>query len=237
MTKMMKCSLAAVGCFFFLSACGYSGNPEIQQHVYKAQIQTVQTAVNEFHKSTGVLPIKTRDQKTPIYQKYPIDFNRLVHFLPDAPENAYMNGGIFEYVLVNAEKKPTVKVVDLTTVQTVQELQRRLNLFRYKHHYTPIKKVIVPKRYTLNYDKLGYSKPPFVNSPFTGYNLGFVVGTHSKVHIDYRKDLHAFLKKYGGRYKQGKEIRSILVNHSPFVPVDSLPYTINKAGDPIFLLK
>lgn len=235
--KIAKFLMTAIGCLLFLSACGYPGNPEVQQHVYKAQIQTVQTAVDEYHKQTGVLPIKTRNEKTPIYEKYPIDFNRLTRYLPEAPGNAYMNGGIYEYVLVNAEKHPTVKVVDLTTVQTVQELQRRLDLFRYKHHYTPVKKVIMPKRYTLDYEKLGYSKPPFVSSPFTGYHLGFVVGTDSKVHIDYRKDLHAFLQKFGGHYKPGQDIRNILVNHSPFVPVDSLSYTISKSGDPIFLTK
>ncbi|HET7578563.1 MAG TPA: hypothetical protein VFK33_04705 [Bacillales bacterium] len=239
MPNILKSLTAGFLCLFFLSACGYTGNPEVQDHVYKAQLNTVQQAVDQFQKDTGVLPIKTRDQKTPLYQKYPIAFeNRLIpKYLPDAPENAYMNGGLFEYVLVNAEKDPTVKVIDLTTVQVVQKLQRRVNFFEHQHHYTPTQGTIGPKRYKLYYKSLGYDQPPYVKSPFTGYQLGFVVGPDSKVHIDYRKDLNAFMKKYRASYKPGQDIRNILVQHSPFVPVDSFPYTVNPSGDPVFLTK
>lgn len=236
--KIMKCLTGLAVSIFLLSACGYPGDPNVQEHVYPAQIQTVQSAVNEYHKDTGVLPIQTRDQKTPLYKKYPIDFNRLLgKYLPNAPQNAYANGGIFEYVLVHAEKNPTVKVADLQNEQVLQELQTKINFFRYSHHFTPIGKIIVPKRYTIDYKKLGYHTPPYVTSPFTGYQLGFVIGPNSKVHIDYRKDLHAFMKKFGGSYKPGEDIRHILVDHSPFVPIDSFPYTINSSGDPIFLVK
>lgn len=236
--KIIKSLPVWIGAVFILSACGYQGNPQVQQHVYPAQIQTVQTAVNEYHKDTGVLPIQTRNQQTPIYKKYPIDFNRLLgKYLPNEPQNAYSNGGIFEYVLVNAEKNPKVKVADLQNEQTLQDLQTKIDFFRYSHHFTPIGKIIVPKRYTVDYKKLGYHKPPYVTSPFTGHQLGFVIGPDSKVHIDYRKDLYAFMKKYHGSFNPGEDIRHILVEHSPFVPIDSFAYTVNSAGDPVFLIK
>lgn len=238
MPKMMKYFPTGFLCLFLLSACGYTGDPEIQHHVYKSQIETVQSAVNQYHKDTGVLPIKTRPQKTPIYQKYPIDFDRLVKkYLPDPPENSYLKGGIYEYVLVNAEKNPTVKVIDLTTVDKVQEVQRRVDMFRAKHGFSPLKDVIVNKRYSLDYKAMGYQNPPAIKSPFTGRDLDFVIDTKSKVHIDYRSDLYAFLKKYGEDYQKGEDIRNILVKHSPFVPVDSFPYTVNDKGEPIFLVK
>ncbi|HET7657215.1 MAG TPA: hypothetical protein VFK37_02905 [Bacillales bacterium] len=236
--KIHKLFPVLILALFLLSACGYTGNAQIQHHVYKAQLETVQSAVDQYHKDTGVLPIQTRVQKTPIYKKYPIDFDRLIgHYLPNAPENAYMNGGVFEYVLVHAETDPTVKVADLTSEQAVQELQTRIDMFRYSHHFTPIGRIIAPKRYAIGFKKLGYENPPSVISPFTGYNLDFVIGPDSKVHIDYRKDLHAFMEKYGGTYKPGEDIRHILVDHSPFVPIDSFPYTVNKQGDPVFQVK
>lgn len=44
---------------------------------YKDQILAVQTAVDTFKKDNGgILPIKTKEAETPIYQKYPIDFKK-----------------------------------------------------------------------------------------------------------------------------------------------------------------
>ena len=46
--------------------------------------------------------------------KYPIDFKRLVpQYMAEPPGNAYESGGVFQYVIVNAEKNPTVKIFDL----------------------------------------------------------------------------------------------------------------------------
>ncbi|HEU5138870.1 MAG TPA: hypothetical protein VFT51_02775 [Bacillales bacterium] len=238
MRKLIKGFPAVFFSLVFLSACGYAGDRQVQHSVYETQINSVQEAVDQFQKETGVLPIKNRDMGTPIYQKYPIEFRRLVpKYLPDAPDNAYGNGGVFEYMLVNVEKDPTVKVIDLTVAKVAQKLQRRVDVFRYQNHFGPLDEVIVPYRYTIDYDSLGYDQPPVVKSPFTGQELGFVMGPDVKVHIDYRKDLYAFLREYEGDYETGEDIREILVEHSPFVPVYSFPYTVNKQGEPIFLVK
>ena len=51
----------------------------------------------------GILPIKTLDQTTPIYHKYPIDFKRLVpEYMAEPPGNAYESGGVFQYVIIDA---------------------------------------------------------------------------------------------------------------------------------------
>jgi PBP1b-binding outer membrane lipoprotein LpoB len=59
-----------------LSGCLYPKEELTQNQIpYKDQIKAVQTAVDDFQKNNGgILPIKTREAKTPIYQKYPIDF-------------------------------------------------------------------------------------------------------------------------------------------------------------------
>lgn len=235
MIKVIK-SLPALILLFVLSGCLSPENDETRKVASKAQIQSVQEAVDQFQRKENVLPIKTRDQKTPRFLKYPIDFGKLRSYLPEAPSNAYEEGGVYTYVIVDAEDDPTVKLVDMRIVNKVQELQRGLNIYRSKHNFSPIGKVIINKRYTLNFDKLGYDSPPIVKSPFTGNDLSFVVGTRPDIRIDYRKDLYAYLKKYDHDYKNGDDIREILWKHSPFVPVYSLPYTV-KDNEPIFLLK
>lgn len=44
---------------------------------YEDQLQVVQKAITTYKEQNGgILPIKTRDMSTPIYQKYPIDFQK-----------------------------------------------------------------------------------------------------------------------------------------------------------------
>ena len=65
-------------------------------------MQTVQAAVNQFQKDNdGILPIKNSVETTPIYQKYPIDFKRIVpEYMAEPPRNAFESGGVFQYVIV-----------------------------------------------------------------------------------------------------------------------------------------
>lgn len=235
MGKIVR-SIGALMILVFFSGCLNSQNDESEKAVSKAQIQSVQKAVDLFQKDKSILPIKTRDQNTPRYLQYPIDFGKLKSYLPEAPSNAYEKGGVYTYVIVNAEDDPTVKLVDMRVVEKVQELQRGLNIYREQHDFSPIDRVIVNRRFRLDFEKLGYDHPPIVKSPFTGQDLGFVVGKKPQIHIDYRKDLYTYLKKYEHEYKKGDDIRQILWKHSPFVPVYSLPYTVEN-NEPKFLLK
>ena len=62
-----------------LTGCLYPKENMKQNAVpYEDQLQVVQKAVVTFkEQNDGILPIKTRDMSTPIYQKYPSIFNRL----------------------------------------------------------------------------------------------------------------------------------------------------------------
>ena len=71
-------------------------------------------AVDKYREANGgLLPIKTRDMETPIYLKYPIEFSKLDttiiyrHHL----EMRLRVVAIFQYVLIDVETNPTVKVV------------------------------------------------------------------------------------------------------------------------------
>ena len=62
-----------------LAGCMYPEKELTKNQVpYQDQIQAVQTAVDSFREDNGgILPIKTKEAETPIYQKYPIEFKKI----------------------------------------------------------------------------------------------------------------------------------------------------------------
>ena len=218
-----------------LSGCMYPKEELTQNQIpYKDQVQAVQTAVDDFKRDNGgILPIKTKEAETPIYQKYPIEFKKISpKYIAEPPGNAYENGGIFQYVLVDVETNPTVKLLDLRMTETIRELKLRIKTKGYPPYKTQIAKNV----FSLDYKKLGYETAPFVVSPYTNQNLSLVITGSAEVYVDYRPDLYQKLKNSDIVVKPGEDIRSILVKDSMFVPAYSLPYTIDKkTKEPIFL--
>jgi hypothetical protein len=221
---------------FTLTGCMYPEEKLVQNQIpYKDQVDSVQSAVNQFQEANGgLLPIKTKDAETPIYQKYPIDFKKIVpRFLSETPGNAYENGGLFQYVLVDVESNPVVKLLDLRMAETIREIKMRINA----SGYPPYKEKIAENIYTLDFKKIGYKEEPVAVSPYTNQNLHFIISTEGEIFIDYRSDLYQAIKSSKHELKEGEDIRHILVNESMFVPAYSLPYTIDKNKEPIFLAK
>jgi len=220
-----------------LTGCMYPEEKLVQNQVpYKDQLDSVESAVKQFQEANGgILPIKTRDAETPIYQKYPIDFKKIVpKYLSEPPGNAYENGGIFQYVLVDVEKNPTVKLLDLRIAETIREIKMRIEA----NGYPPFKDQIADNIYTLDFKKIGYKQEPVATSPYTNQNLHFIISTDGEIFVDYRSDLYQAIKSTQLDLNEGEDIRHILVNESMFVPAYSLPYTIDKnTSEPIFLEK
>jgi hypothetical protein len=219
----------------FLSGCMYPEDKLAKNQIpYQDQIHAVQQAVNSFKKDNGgILPIKTKEVGTPIYQKYPIDFKKIApKYLAEPPGNAYENGGIFQYVLVDAETNPTVKLLDLRMAETIRDINIRIR----SNGYPPYKDTIADNIYSIDFKELGYKKPPYAISPYTNQNLPFVVTGDAEVFVDYRQDLFQELKNTNKQVKPGDDIRALLVEDSMFVPAFSLPYTIDvETNEPVFL--
>lgn len=239
---MMKPFRICISLMFIvlLTACLYPEERKLQNQIpYEDQLSAVQKAVDSYIQDHQVLPIMNRDADTPIYQKYPIDFNKLIpRYMQEPPGNAYESGGIYQYVLVNVEEKPTVKLIDLRIVEAVRDYQFQINRYKREHKFLPFKKVINKQLFQLNHEALGYESIPQVRSPITGNNLPFIVNGQGEIFVDYSQDLYQLLQKYGDEYnfQEGQDdIRQIIVDHSPFVPVFSVPYTV-KNGEPEFLL-
>ncbi|MDY0405694.1 hypothetical protein P5G51_010080 [Virgibacillus sp. 179-BFC.A HS] len=231
---------AALCMVFMLSGCLYPDEElEKNKTPNQDQLETVQKAVDSYRDQTnGLVPIKTKPMDTPIYEKYIVDFTMLKerHLLTETPGNAYENGGIYQYVLVDPEKNPTVKLIDLRLSEAIRDVNVKLDLYRDKHLYPPFGKKITANIYTINYKKLGLPSEPYVTSPYSQKNLPIIMDTNGKLYVDYRIDLMDALQKYKHNYQNGDDIRAILVEHAPFVPAYSLPYTV-KDGEPVFLEK
>jgi hypothetical protein len=222
---------------FFLSGCMYPNQERSQNQLpYKDQIQTVQAAVDSYRKDNGgLLPIKTTEANTPVYQKYPIDFKKLTpRYLAEPPGNAFENGGVFQYVIIDEQTNPTVKLFDLRIAETIREIKMRIKA----NGYPPFNKRLAFNVYSLDFTKIGYEKTPYAVSPYTGHNLPFVISGGTEIYVDYSSDLFQALKQQKETVKAGEDIRPILVKDSMFVPAYSLPYTIDpKTKEPIFLNK
>ncbi|MBM7701713.1 hypothetical protein [Metabacillus iocasae] len=235
--------LVLIVCFtLVLSGCLYPEDKlQKNQIPYKDQIAAVQTVVDQYQQdSGGLLPIKDRDMSTPIYQKYPIDFNKLIpRYMQEAPGISFESGGVFSYVLTDVEENPTVKLIDLRTAEKIREVKVHINIYRQKNKgYAPFKDVIAKGVFSIDYDKLNFKEPAYVVSPFSGNNLPLVMNHEGEVFIDYSADLYNALSTEKHTFKQGDDIRDILLDTSDFVPAYSLAYTIDeKTKEPIFLEK
>lgn len=235
--KFFKTIAIIFGCII-LSGCLYP-EEKLQKNTtpYDDQIAAVQNSVDRYQEeSGGLLPIKTKDMTTPIYQKYPIDFSALTpKYMAEPPGTAYESGGVYLYVLVDVEENPTVKLIDLRIAEAIHELTIRLDVYRQSNGYPPFKDLITNNIYTLDYDKLGYDEPPTVESPFSGEHLPLVIDKNAKIYVDYRMDLYKALQEKEHSYNQGDDIRDLLVKDTHFVPAYSLPYTIDEKGEPVFI--
>ncbi|MGX6442579.1 hypothetical protein ACWM35_05050 [Neobacillus sp. K501] len=233
--KLKVLSTFIVLSVLFLSGCMYPDEKLAKNQIpYADQLQAVQQAVDSFREDNGgILPIKTKEADTPIYQKYPIDFKKIApKYLAEPPGNAFESGGIFQYVLVEVETNPTVKLLDLRVAETIRDIKLKIRSMGYP----PYKEQIADNVYSLDFQKLGYKQQPYAVSPFSNQNLPYVVTGDAEIFVDYRQDLFQTLQKSEMVLKPGEDIRNILVENSMFVPAYSLPYTIDDENkEPVFL--
>ncbi|CDQ19491.1 hypothetical protein SAMN05192559_104282 [Halobacillus karajensis] len=220
-----------------LSGCLYPQNQLAKNQVPNdQQLEIVQNAVDNYQEQTnGRLPIKTKDQDTPIFQKYPIEFSKLreLNLINELPGTSFENGGHYQYVIIHPESNPTVKVLDLRTTEEVRSLQVKVKFYRDNNKYPPFGDFVAPGVYELDYGALGMEEPPMVDSPYSEHQLPVYLDEQGQVYIDYRKDLYTYLRDENHDYKNGEDIRYLLTDHTPFVPAYSTAYTIED-GEPVF---
>ncbi|MHA6259631.1 hypothetical protein ACXYMX_06900 [Sporosarcina sp. CAU 1771] len=217
-----------------LTGCMYSGDEQGGQKIpYADQLESVQRAVDQYKESNGgLLPIKTRDAETDMYIKYPIEFSKIVPaYTEKIPSNAYEKGGIFQYVLMDVETNPTVKLVDLRGAERIRELNLRKNI----NGSTPYKEAVGEGVYRIDFEKMGFKESLTVPSPYSDATLPLIVGGDGIFYIDYSIDLNRILMEKQPDVKPGEDIRHILSDEFPVLPAYSKPYTVDENKEPIFI--
>ncbi|MEW9500221.1 hypothetical protein [Jeotgalibacillus marinus] len=232
--KKYSAILAIICTVLLLTGCMYPAQQKSENELpYEDQIATVQQAIDQFQEeSGGLLPIRTVEEDTPIYQKYLIDYSKLKpRYLKQLPGNAYENGGVFQYTLTNVEEDPTVRIFDLRIAETIRTLNVRIQA----NQGVPFKEALGDNVFTINYEKLGYKEDPMVLSPFTNKELPLVASGDGTIYVDYITDLYQIAQEQELTLEQSDEdIRSILLNGSMFVPAYSFPYAVNEENKIIY---
>lgn len=235
--KKKVISVLFLSLILLLSGCAYSGDKQASSDIpYEDQIDLIQRAVAAYQESSGgLLPIKTREIETDIYIKYPIEFSKIIPaYTEKIPGNAYENGGIFQYVLIDVETNPTVKLVDLRVAERIRDLNLRKNV---NSGSIPFKDAVGEGVYEIDYEEMGFKKPVTVQSPYSETHLPLVVGGNGNFYIDYSIDLSRILQEEKPEVEPGEDIRYLLFENSPILPAYSLPYTVNEKNEPVFLNK
>nr|MBO2480102.1 hypothetical protein [Bacillota bacterium] len=227
MKKTVWLGLCIIG-LFVLSGCLYPREMRVENQMPVAErVEWVQEAVEAYHEDTGVFPIQTKDAQTPLYEKYPLDFQKLVpKYLPYIPGDAFEAGGKYQYVLVDPETEPKVRLLDIETAQIVADIQQAANLYWLKHHRLPATEVrYFPQFFNVDFKLLGM-KEILIQSPFTGQHLPLIMDQVGYVGVDYALDIALFLQRASPEAWQERDLRELLVEQSLFVPVKSFPYRL-----------
>lgn len=216
-----------------LAACGGGYDDGVARDVPDVDaINSMQRAIDDYQAATGVLPIKESAVDTDIFIKYRIDYEKLVpQYIAKSPDNAYEQGGIFQYVIWNAEEDPTIKLVDLR----VPEKIRDVNMIHMAKDYPQFKDQIAEHIYTINHENLNYDEPLTVQSPYSTTLLPLILTAQGDIYVDYTIDLQQFIDDNNLTPTPGEDIRYLIAEESMFLPAYSLPYTVDENNEVVFM--
>ena len=212
---------------FTLSGCLYPDKGEERTKVsYRESVKRIQSAVDDYQKEEGVLPIINAEQSTPRYEKFRIDLDLLNKkgYLDDIPATAFEKGGSAYFLILNEESNPTVKVMDLETVQKVNDVQLQVNRYKSAHAGSlPSGDEMYPGLYVVDSKKAGTTSYK-LTSVYSGEDIPFIMDKKGIVYVDYVFDIMTVIQKNGGPNDPSKDLRLDLEQASYYVPVKSLPY-------------
>lgn len=213
------------------TGCMYPNERKMENQLpIDQQVASVQEAIDRYHAENGVLPILTKEANTPVYEKYVIDFSKLMpKYIPYIPGGAFEQGGIYVFVLTDVEVKPTVRLLDLKMVEQIGDIQARVSYYFEKNKSLPVAGVVKPGYFQIKLGDIGVSKDKAtIESPITGNRLPVIMTSQGVVGVDYLTDLEKIMKSNSIKYDPKKDIRDIIPENSLYVPVKSFPYGMEK---------
>ncbi|MEK0314141.1 hypothetical protein [Cohnella sp. 56] len=204
----------------------------------KEAVRSVQDAVDRYREDTGLLPIENASEATPKYEKFRLDFAKLkrMGYVTELPKEAFERGGSGQFIIVDEENNPQVKLLDLAVYQTIGTIQTKVNAYVLKHKgVQPAGDEVYPDFRLLDYKKLGIDDPA-IRSMYTGRVMELLIDPGSTVYADYGVDIVQALKKSDVKPAPTDDLRDFLTGESFYVPVKSPVYRLTD-GEPRAYLK
>lgn len=194
---------------------------------YRESVKRIQAAVDDYQQEEQLLPILNADETVPRYEKFRIDLDKLNKkgYLDDIPMTAFEQGGNAYFLILNEETVPVVKVMDLVTVQKVNDVQLQINRYKSAHGGAlPLLDELYPGLYSIDKKQAGISSI-VLSSVYSGQPINFIMDAAGVVYVDYILDIMSAIQKNGGiEHNNKKDLRLELEQASYYVPVKSLPY-------------
>ncbi|WP_018751419.1 hypothetical protein [Paenibacillus sanguinis] len=229
-SKHLVWSSLATLLLIFSTGCLYRGEQQKTGPMisYTESVERVQQALDRFQEERGILPIFTAGEEIPRYEKFRLNLNQMkqLEYLDNIPDIAFEQGGHVYYLVIDEDTDPIVKIMDLNTVQKVNDVQRQVDFYRSKHGgHLPAqaKGEVYPGLYEVDLPLVQASQYELL-SVYSGQALPYLVDQAGHVYVDYAYDIMQAIDQ-SGRMPEGEEdLRRWLTDRSPQVPVKSLPY-------------
>ncbi len=226
LTRFMTLSLLII-VLLSMTGCLYPDDQQPGSQISAREaVLTVQDGVDRYREQTGLLPILNSAEMVPLYEKYKVDFGKLkrMGFIAQVPSAAFESGGAYQFLIIDEETKPLVKLLDLVLFQEVANVQNKVHQFRSSHdNQNPAGVEVYPGFPTVDFGKLGISSPHIV-SMYSRQSLNLLVTKQGTVLVDYGIDIATAIKKADAQPQANEDLRRMLVEASYFVPVRSPVY-------------
>ncbi|WP_231574758.1 DUF3939 domain-containing protein [Paenibacillus sp. FSL R7-0273] len=225
---------AAVLLLCVMAGCMYPKEQQQPGNGSRESVRRVQAAVDDYRQQEGLLPILNSTADTPRYEKFVIDLEKLNRqgYLDEIPSASFEQGGNFYFLLLDEETLPVVKLMDLVTVQLVNDVQRQVNRYKSAHGgRLPAGEELYPGLYAVE-DKAAGISAITLSSVYSGQPLEFMMDDSGNVFVDYASDIMTAVRNSGSTPGADADLRTMLEDVSYYVPVKSLPY-LWLSGEPV----
>src|SRR5699024_6082185 len=167
------------------------------------------------------------------YFEYQVDFDRLVSdYLDDRPPISYEAGGYYQFVILDAEENPTVKLADLRITEEIRSLLLRVNGMG---DHVEFEETIGRNVYKLDLEFYNLNENATVTSPYSGGALNDHYSRGANLVVEYREKILRIIEEEDHQFGTGDDVREVLYEYTPVVPIYSPEITVDENNDLIFM--
>jgi len=231
-SRMFRRGMGLILCaalLFLTSGCLYPRDYTPGQTTnVSAAVRSVEDAVRRYQEDTGLLPIQNADASVPVYEKYRIDFAKMkrMGYIEAIPKAAFESGGRYIFLIVDEETDPKVRLLDAPVYQAITDAQRNVEAYMKDHGgKLPADSEPYPGFFYLDFKRLGMKRPD-IRSMFAPRPLELMADAKGNVYADYGIDLAQQIRDHNLTPSPDEDLRRILVERTPFVPVKSPVYRL-----------